>query len=273
MPPRPPRPLALPGWTPILVGGALGVAGLIGALALQQSWTARRAWPTVRATVQHLATDEGASALWRRNPGLRRDFPDEQAFLAEARAWRDRVGTLPEREPAPGPAWQRVAGPWTFEARAQGSGGGWIQVTRMGTTPFHAVEGDGLSFLAFGGDPTDLARAREARSLRCADVDWQRLRGVAHRLATPEGTKALWLSERSLHRTFPSPESLEARAARLRPHLTSLPATAHEAGPRLDIHRSSGPYLEHTDVAWVDKGQPILQTEWEDGTLTRLDVP
>lgn len=273
MPFRALRSRAWPAWIQILAGGAVVAAGLTSVLALQQAATARKAWPTLRATLDRLATDGGARDIWARNPALRSDYEDEAAFLATVQTWRSRVGALPDREPTTGAHWQRAAGPWSFEALARGGGGAWIHLAVQQSTPLHTAEGEGLSLLAFGADPTDLAAAREARRLRCLDADWQRLRTVASHLATPEGTKALWMKERSVQWAFPSPESLEARAQRLRPRLQSLPASAREAGPSLGVSRTRGPFLDHTEVSWVADGHALLQTEWENGALTGLVVP
>lgn len=272
MSPRPPNSRDLPGWMKILAGGLVGALGLAAAVALQQAATARKAWPTVRATLARLATDEGARGIWRANPALRDDFRDEADFLATVQLWRDRVGPLPSREPEPGSgAWQRTAGPWSFQARVRGEGGAWVHLAVKGSTPLHPQVGEGLELLAFGTDPAHLGEALEAHRLRTLDADWQRLRGVASRLATPEGTRALWQAESSLQRSFPSPESLEARAARLRPRLQALPATAREAGPGLGHRRD--PDHDVTAVTWVADGQAVLQAEWEKGTLTALLVP
>lgn len=274
MSPTPPSSRALPGWIPALAGGAVGVAALAGVMALQQVATTRKAWPRVRATLARLGSEEGAREIWARNPALRGDFQDEAEFLATVRTWRDRVGPLPSSEPAPAQGgWRRSAGPWSFEAEARGEGGAWVHLEVKDSTPLHPAVGEGLVSLAFGPDPAALGEALEARRLRCMDADWQRLRSVASQLATPEGTKALWLAEGSIRRTFPSPESLETRAARLRPRLHRLPASAREAGPGLGLSRSRDAYVDRTAVSWVADGHPLIQTEWENGALMELVVP
>lgn len=59
----------------------------------------REDWEELRRVVEQLGTDEGATALYRAAPGLAEKWPDEAAFLAEARAWRPQLEPLPAEIP------------------------------------------------------------------------------------------------------------------------------------------------------------------------------
>ncbi len=56
-----------------------------------------REWEEFRRLTSALATDEGARDLLRHEPGLARNWPSEEAFLQDARAWRPHLAAIPAR--------------------------------------------------------------------------------------------------------------------------------------------------------------------------------
>jgi hypothetical protein len=74
------------------VGGVVTCAGAV-------SKAADAEWAALRATVDQLATDEGASAVFAAHPALADQFGDEAAFLAAVRGWRSRLEPLPADKP------------------------------------------------------------------------------------------------------------------------------------------------------------------------------
>jgi len=55
-----------------------------------------REWGEFRALLNRLATDESATALFRSEATLRQGWLSEEAFLADARAWRTFLAAIPE---------------------------------------------------------------------------------------------------------------------------------------------------------------------------------
>lgn len=58
-----------------------------------------REWTEFRTLLNRLATDESATALFRSEATLRQGWLSEEAFLADARAWRPFLATVPESYP------------------------------------------------------------------------------------------------------------------------------------------------------------------------------
>lgn len=59
-------------------------------------------WDRLRALVEQLQIDEGAKAVYRSNPGLRQEYPSEEAFLKVVQGWRPRLTLLPAEVPIDG---------------------------------------------------------------------------------------------------------------------------------------------------------------------------
>lgn len=60
---------------------------------------ARALAPMIRSIATSLLEDGEAGALYRNQPGLREQFPDEAAFLAATRPWRPALAQLPDGNP------------------------------------------------------------------------------------------------------------------------------------------------------------------------------
>ena len=82
----------------LAIGGCVAFLG-VGASVVGKTMQARE-WPQLRATVEALGSDPGASAIYRANPGLAGDFPSERAFLDAVAAWRPRLEPLPPEPPS-----------------------------------------------------------------------------------------------------------------------------------------------------------------------------
>ncbi|HJW33307.1 MAG TPA: hypothetical protein VJ505_08085 [Holophagaceae bacterium] len=258
-----------PGWAHALLGALLFGAGLLLVMFAQQQATARKAWPLMAATLQRLATEEGARDLWARNPGIRGDYDDEAAFLAEVRAWRPRVGALPSLEPPSRSRspWFRSASPWHIWAVAQGSGGGWVQFQVQRPGPFESPEGEGFTMVHFAPDWDALREIRGARRERRIGAHWKALRRIADQVASTEGARTLWVSEWALHSAYPTPEAFEQEAARARPMLSHLPQTPAEAYQGLALKRVRNPFMDRVDLRWKDAEGHELAVTWENGAL------
>jgi hypothetical protein len=107
-----------PAWAKVLLGCGLAALLALAACVGGTAWVVRKVkqdpegftkqalafainqirpeWDAFRATVAQLGTDEGCRVLYRANPRLAETHPTEEAFLAAARAWRDRLEPLPE---------------------------------------------------------------------------------------------------------------------------------------------------------------------------------
>ena len=102
--PQPRKGLSLFGKVAIGCGGAMLCFLLaIGALAWLVFSKASKAldhgWLQVHVDIQNLRTEEGARALYRKNPGLAQAFPTEAEFLKAAAGWRAKLGDIPEHRP------------------------------------------------------------------------------------------------------------------------------------------------------------------------------
>ncbi|HJV90848.1 MAG TPA: hypothetical protein VJ623_11125 [Holophagaceae bacterium] len=247
-------------------------AGLVLVMVIQQQATARKAWPLMQTTLKRLATDEGALQLWAQNPGFHADYENQEAFLAEVRAWRPRIGQLAASEPPSQPrsSWFRSTSPWHIWAVAQGTGGGWIQFQLQRPGPFERPEGEGYTMVHFAQDWDALREIRLARRERHLGAHWQAMRHVAEQLASPEGTRQLWLAESALHTSFPTPEDLEREAVLARPTLRSLPKDHAEAGKGLAVSRFRNPFMDRLDMTWKDSEGHVVAMTWENGALVRL---
>lgn len=259
-----------PGWAHALLGALLFGLGLLAVLVAQQQATARKAWPLMQATLHRLATDEGARELWLRNPGIRSDYDDEvEAFLTEVRAWRPRIGALTSAEPASRPrsGWFRSTSPWHLWAVAQGDGGGWVQFQVQRPGPFENPEGEGFTMVHFAPDWDALRTIRTARRERRIGAQWQELRRIAARLDSTEGARQLWMAEGALHGAYPTPEAFEQEAAKARPVLSHLPASAAEASAGLAVKRIRNPFMDRMDLIWKDAEGHAVAVIWENGAL------
>ena len=52
-------------------------------------------WDDLRDVLGHLRTDEGCRALYQAHPGLAKDWATVEAFLKDAREWRDQLPDMP----------------------------------------------------------------------------------------------------------------------------------------------------------------------------------
>lgn len=59
-----------------------------------------QAWSQMQQTVKALRTEEGTRALYRENPGLKENYPEEATFLHEAQNWRKKLGQFPTARPS-----------------------------------------------------------------------------------------------------------------------------------------------------------------------------
>jgi hypothetical protein len=62
----------------------------------------QRDWERFRNLMEQLRTDEGVRTVYRANPGLRQAQGTEEQFLQSVRAWRPRLGPLPQEAPVGG---------------------------------------------------------------------------------------------------------------------------------------------------------------------------
>ncbi len=263
-----PRPW--PGWAHALLGALVLSAALIAAIVGQQVATARRAWTVTHDVARRISTEEGARDLWSRNPALRLDYPDEGAFLAAVAEGRGFLGELPLLEPASvaGSAWSKEASPWNLLTTIRGSRGGWMQVQVQRPGPLEEPQGEGITLLAFAPDPEGLRGFREARRERRFQARYERARQVAGSLASPAETRNLWKQEPALHEVFPTPESLEREAVRLRPKLRTLPLTA----PDLHLKHVHTPFHDRVDVRWKAPEGGEIAMAWEDEALVDVHL-
>lgn len=82
----------------VVIGGCVAAVGA-GVSVLGRQMQARE-WPQLRQAVAALATDEGAAALYRDQPGLAAEHPSEAAFLLAAQGWRPLLEPLPAEPPS-----------------------------------------------------------------------------------------------------------------------------------------------------------------------------
>lgn len=82
----------------VAIGGCVAAVGA-GVSVLGRQMQAQE-WPQLRQAVAALASDEGAAALYREQPGLAADHPTEAAFLLAARGWRPLLEPLPAEPPS-----------------------------------------------------------------------------------------------------------------------------------------------------------------------------
>jgi hypothetical protein len=267
-PGTPPRPW--PGWAHAALGALLFSAGLGAALLGQQVATSRRAWAVTRDIAQRISTESGARDLWAHNPALRQDYPDEATFLAVIREGRAHFGELPTLEPRAqaGSPWSKVASPWNLLATAQGTHGGWMQVQVQRPGPLEQPQGEGITLLAFSEDLAGLQGLRAARRERRFQARYDRIRQVAGRLASPGGTRDLWKQEPALHEAFPTPESLEREAERLRPRLRHLPPGSSD----LHVRHLHTPFQDRVDVRWKAPEGGEVAMAWEGEALVDVHL-
>ena len=259
-------------------GPSLGLKVALGVLSLpfllwlfltgQSKAVQARAWPVIRQVARQLQTDADAGRLYRANPALARGYPSEEVFLDRVRAYRAQFPDLPDRAPG-ADRYECFAGPNGFRASVQGSGGAWAAFEVRQSILFEKVPGEGLLRMEFS--PTKEPNDSERRALRKAraELDWQQYREVCDLLASEPGTRALWLREPGLRRSFPDEAALQAFAADIRPHLQPLLETPGLSKVRL--HRQ----VEHTPQGEsVRLGHPLrvgtLTLAWFDGQLTGL---
>jgi len=57
-------------------------------------------WGMLVGVIDAIQTDEGATKLYRDNPALTNDYPNEADFLRKAAAWRTKVADLPSTPPS-----------------------------------------------------------------------------------------------------------------------------------------------------------------------------
>lgn len=228
-----------------------------------------RAWPIVRRVAERLQTDAAALDLYRANPELGARYGSEEAYLEQVRTYHAQFASLPEMVPEEGDAYRCAATPNSFQVWLKGNGGGWLHLFVQGPSYFNQVRGEGLHRLTFAA--TREALAEEDRTMRRAraEEDWKRFRETTARLATEEGSRALWKVEPGLAQRFQSENLFLKEVTRLRPFLEPLPESNTFVAPRFQRKVLRGRVGEDRELAFAFEGGTLRLT-WQQDRLTGI---
>lgn len=228
------------------------------------------AWPVLLGVFQRLQTDADARELYQANPGLKKAYQSEDAFLQRVQAYRAQFASLPDRPSGGRERYECFAEPIGFLASVKGSGPAWATVEVRSTFLFWNVPGEGLLRLEFAPSREATDEARRAVRKARRESEGRRYREVCLSLATDAGARDLWRREPGLQAAFPREADLLAFSARVRPHLAARPEEA--GGPRFRLQRQ---------VQWGAAGESVrlghafpagtLTVVWTEGKLAGLE--
>jgi hypothetical protein len=266
------------------IAGLLAIGTmLILSVVLRVQQNEGKAWPILRAVEARLATDDGARALYAKNPRLSDCYPSADAFLETVRSHRSAFGALPDREPVmDGEKYDTDSDPQGLRAYVKGKGGGWMSLELEqsdGTEAGHAAIGEGITYLGFADASASLRDVERASRAAFQETVWGRFKAVEQALLTEEGTEALLQANPLLAKNDGARTAFLQEARSWRPHLSAStpPASWVKAEDAPDdivgfSRHSAPPFADHMEMRWKPKDGEWLRVDWDQGKLVKVSM-